>query len=131
MNNSNYEDLGFEVNYNLHPKFTVKSIGAGTFEGRSFNASLKISTRNISERLNQKTGAYDEIEEKIVFKFPCENDTQAGDLLDTFRRFRSSGEVIHLKGNLPNQNGEVLVLNNVMEFISKDIKDSKTKDVKK
>ncbi len=131
MNSLSYEDIGFEVSYDLHPKFTVKSVGAGAFEGRSFNASLKISTRNVFERLNQKTGAYDEIEEKIVFKFPCENDSQAGDLLDTFRRFRSSGEVVHLKGNLPNQNNEVLVLNNVMEFISKDIKDLKSKEIKK
>lgn len=125
MTKENFELVGFEVNYTLMPTFIVKSVGAGSFEGRNFDASLKVSARNVTERLNQKTGAYDEIEETITFKFPCETDAQAGDLLDVFRKIRSNGETVTLLGHLPNQNGDVLVSNNPMEFISKDIKDSK------
>ncbi len=128
-NLNSYEEIGFEVVYNLHPKFTVKSVGAGDYQGTKYKASLKIVTRNVFERLNQKTQAYDEIIEDLTFKIPCETDEQAGDLLDTFRQFRAKGEVLKLTGNLPNSNNEVLVLDNPTSFVIKEIKDNK--DIKK
>lgn len=110
---------GFTVNYQLGRGFTVKSVGAGAYEGRTYTASLKIGARNIFERLNIKTNVNDEIVEDISFKIPCNSDEEAGDLLDTFRAIRSSGEIVTLEGNLPNQNNEVLVLNDIKDFFNK------------
>ncbi len=122
---SEYTKVGFEINYTLHPDFAVKSLGAGDFQGTKYPASIKIVSRNMFERLNQKTQAYDEIEEEITFKILCETDELAGDLLHTFRTFRRNGQIVHLKGGLPNANGDVIVLNNPNEFVIKDIKDNK------
>ncbi len=128
---TNFEELGFEVNYTLHPKFVVKSTGAGEFNGRNYKASLKIFTRNVTEKLNLKTQAQDEVIEEITFKIPCESNELAGDLLDVFRRYREKGQIVKILGDLPSQNREVLVLNDPMEFLSNDIKAKQQQDVKK
>lgn len=121
---TNVVQEGFVVKYELSKNFTVKSVGAGSYEGRNYSASLKLSARNIFERLNAKTNVFDEIVEDISFKIPAETDEQAGDLLDIFRAVRSNGEVITLEGNLPNQNGEVLVLNELKDFLSRKLLDT-------
>ncbi|MBN2965184.1 hypothetical protein JWV37_10360 [Sulfurospirillum sp. T05] len=108
---------GFEVSYNLGRDYIVKSTGAGAMEGRKFGSSVKVSTYNLYEKPNEKTEVMDEVMEEVIFKIPCDSDAEAGALLDHFKQCRKTGQAISFSGSLPNQRGEVSVLNTVREIM--------------
>lgn len=108
---------GFEIAYTLGKDYIVKSTGAGQMDGRNYGASVKISTYNLYEKDNLKTEAKDEVMEEVTFKIPCEHDSEAGALSDFLRQARKSKEVLVLIGSLPNQRGEVSVINTPREIL--------------
>jgi len=45
----------------------VRSSASGKFEGNDYSSSVRISSSNIYDVVNEKTGFTDEVEQKVVF----------------------------------------------------------------
>lgn len=116
-----YIKTSFETTYEVIDS-VIRTVGAGSMEGRKYSASVQMTSTNLYEKANDKTGILDEKIEEVTFKIPCEDDQIAGLLARKLKENRKNGVVITLKGTLPNQNGQIIVTTQPNELLGMPVK---------
>ncbi len=71
-----YIKSSFETTYEV-ADCVIKSVGAGSMEGRKYTSSVKLTSTNLYEKENDKTGVIDEKIEEVTFKIPCEDESNS------------------------------------------------------
>ena len=117
----NYIKSSFETTYEV-ADCVIRTVGAGIMEGRKYSASVQMTSTNLYEKMNDKTGILDEKIEEVVFKIPCEDDQIAGLLAKKLKENRKNGVVITLNGTLPSQNGQIMVTTQPNELLGMPMK---------
>ena len=57
----------YELKYTLI-RGLVRSSASGKFEGNDYSSSVRITSSNVYDVVNEKTGFTDEVEQKVIFK---------------------------------------------------------------
>jgi len=122
-------EKGFIVNYEVQNMGLLKAGGSGEFDGRPYNASLKIRCSNLVRDIDDILGEVDK-EELIEFRIICDNNEEAGELNKLFRALKANGVIVNFSGGLPIKSNnsdfmKVTVLSNAKSLIQKYHKDMK------
>lgn len=102
----------FKVNYEVFNSCLVRSSGSGVIQqtGLKYNASVRLSCRNVFETFNEKTNFNDTKETNLTFKIPCNSDSDAGMLAMSFKNYFKTNKSLIVTGSLPTfQNNEYSV----------------------
>ena len=92
-------DKGYELTYTL-VKGLIRSSASGKFEGNHYSSSVRISTVNVYDVENKKTGIIDSVQHPVVFKIICPDDTTAGLVGNAVREKLKKGPIV-LHGGVP------------------------------
>ena len=103
----------------------VRSVAEGSFDGRSYSASVRIETSNIYDIPNDKTGGIDTIKKELAFRISCPDNKTAGLVLSFIRDKFKKRENIDIIGSVPDSNNVVRVENPIEYFLGVDMKISK------
>lgn len=103
----------------------VRSVAEGSFDGRSYSASVRIEASNVYDVPNEKTGAIDTIKRELIFKIPCTDNVTAGQVLSYIREKFKKRESLNIDGGIPDNNGVVKVNTPVEYFLGVEMKKAK------
>ena len=95
----------------------VRSSASGKFEGNDYSSSVRISSSNIYDVANEKTGFMDEVEQKVVFN-------TAGLVASAIKEKFRKGEEIPVEGGFPNDQ-RIITIANPVEYFLFDTKPAK------
>ena len=98
----------------------VRSSASGKFEGNDYSSSVRISSSNIYDVVNEKNGFTDEVEQKYIFKIICTAGLVASAIKEKFRK----GEEIPVEGGFPNDQ-RIITIANPVEYFLFDTKPAK------
>lgn len=102
----------FKVNYEILQGCLIRSSNSGVIQqtGLRYNASVRLSCRNVYEVFNEKTNFTDTKETNLTFKIPCVSDSDAGILAMSFKNYFKTNKSLIVTGSLPSyQNNEYSV----------------------
>ena len=102
----------------------VRSSASGKFEGNDYSSSVRISSSNIYDVANEKTGFMDEVEQKVVFKIICPDNNTAGLVAAAIKEKFKKGEEIPVEGGFPNDQ-RIITIANPVEYFLFDTKPAK------
>lgn len=102
----------------------VRSSASGKFEGNDYSSSVRISSSNIYDVENEKTGFTDEVEQKVVFKIICPDNNTAGLVASAIKEKFRKGEEIPVEGGFPNDQ-RIITIANPVEYFLFDTKPAK------
>ena len=92
-------EKGYEVTYTI-VKGLIRSSASGKFEGNDYSSSVRISSVNVYDVENKKTGIIDSVQQLVVFKIICPDDTTAGLVGNAVREKLKKGPIV-LHGGFP------------------------------
>ena len=107
----------------------VRSSASGKFEGNDYSSSVRISSSNIYDVANEKTGFMDEVEQKVVFKIICPDNNTAGLVASAIKEKFRKGEEIPVEGGFPNDQ-RIITIANPVEYFLFDTKPANKADKK-
>ena len=113
-------DKGYELTYTL-VKGLIRSSASGKFEGNDYSSSVRITTANIYDVDNKKTGIIDSVQQSVVFKIICPDDTTAG-LVGNAVREKLKKVPIVLHGGFPAGDQRVITVAEPYEYFLLDSK---------
>ncbi|EAI8629068.1 hypothetical protein A9M92_02540 [Campylobacter lari] len=114
------------INYSLSNGL-VRSVAEGSFDGRTYSASVRIESSNVYDVLNEKTGVLDTIKKELIFRIICPDNLTAGQVLSFIRNKFKNKETIVIDGGIPDNNGVVRVNNPIEHFLGVEFKKSDKK----
>jgi len=92
---------GFETLYNVVRIDTIKPGSSGKMDGGpEYSASVKFYSRNVVERMDPQVGLK-EVETTLEFVIPCASNDEAALVSEALRKFRSTGSIFTINGDLP------------------------------
>lgn len=106
----------YTINYSLMGGL-VRSVAEGSFDGKNYNASVRIEASNIYDNPNEKTGGIDTIKRELIFRISCPDNQTAGQVLTFIREKFKNKETLLIDGSIPDSNGVVKVHNPVSYFL--------------
>lgn len=110
----------YELKYTLI-RGLVRSSASGKFEGNDYSSSVRITSSNVYDVVNEKTGFTDEVEQKVIFKIICPDDKTAGLVANAIKERFKKGEAIPVEGGFPNDQ-RIITLSNPVEYFLYDTK---------
>lgn len=113
-------DKGYEVTYTL-VKGLIRSSASGKFEGNDYSSSVRISTVNIYDVENKKTGIIDSVQQPVVFKIVCPDDATAGLVGNAVREKLKKGPIT-LHGGFPAGDQRIIAVAEPYEYFLFDSK---------
>lgn len=120
---------GYDVSYTL-VEGLVRSSASGKFEGNDYSPSVRISSSNVYDVKNEKTGFVDDVEQKIIFKIICPDNTTAGLVAAAIKERLKKGPLA-LKGGLPAGDQRIVTIADPVEYFlydSKPVKETAFKE---
>ena len=115
-------DKGYELTYTL-VKGLIRSSASGKFEGNDYSSSVRITTANVYDVENKKTGIIDSVQQSVVFKIICPDDTTAGLVGNAVREKLKKGPIV-LHGGFPAGDQRVITVAEPYEYFLLDSKPS-------
>lgn len=120
----------YEVTYTLLWGL-VKSSKSGRFEGSDYSASVRITSSNVYQMINEGTGDdEDEQEQRVIFKILCPDDKSSGVLASAIREKFRKKEPIVCTGGFPNDQRVITLAEKTFKEILYDAKPIDPKPVK-
>ncbi|QKF91757.1 hypothetical protein [Campylobacter sp. CCUG 57310] len=116
----------FDVAYTLITGL-VRSSASGKFEGNDYSSSVRITSANVYDVKNEKTGFIDDVEQKVVFKLICPDNTTAGLVANAIKEKLKKGPIA-IKGGLPNDQKVITITDPIEYFLYETKPDKKPKD---
>lgn len=113
-------DKGYELTYTL-VKGLIRSSASGKFEGNDYSSSVRITTANVYDVENKKTGIIDSVQQSVVFKIICPDDTTAGLVGNAVREKLKKGPIV-LHGGFPVGDQRIISVAEPYEFFLFDSK---------
>lgn len=125
-------EQGFRVIYELVNMGRPMAGGSGDYNGRPYNASVKVRCTQVSKNEDEVLG--DVFREEIVeFRVICDTNSESSDLNKLFQNLRNNGVVVTLNGSTAvRENGilKITVFDTAKSLIQKYHKDMKKTDTK-
>ena len=113
-------DKGYELTYTL-VKGLIRSSASGKFEGNDYSSSVRITTANVYDVENKKTGIIDSVQQSVVFKIICPDDSTAGLVGNAVREKLKKGPIV-LHGGFPAGDQRVITVAEPYEYFLLDSK---------
>lgn len=100
----------FKINYEVSNQCLVRSQRSGVLQnGVKYNASVKLTARNVYESFNESTNFTDTKDVNLTFKINCTSDVECGSLALKIKEYFKSNQVLKLTGSIPTlQNNEYI-----------------------
>lgn len=108
-------ERGYDVAYTL-VKGLVRSSASGKFEGNDYSSSVRITTSNVYDVMNEKTGFMDSVEQKVVFKIICPDNATAGLVANAIKEKFKKGEEIPVTGGFPAGDQRIITIADPVEY---------------
>ena len=119
-------ELGYEIAYTLF-KGLVRSSASGNFEGNDYSPSVRITSSNVYDVENSKTGFIDAVEQKVIFKLICPDNHTAGVVAGAIKEKFKKGEALKFHGGFPSGDQRVVTISEPYDHFLKP-SDLKTSD---
>ena len=113
-------EKGYEVTYTI-VKGLIRSSASGKFEGNDYSSSVRISSVNVYDVENKKTGIIDSVQQSVVFKIICPDDTTAGLVGNAVREKLKKGPIV-LHGGFPAGDQRIITVAEPYEYFLFDSK---------
>lgn len=113
-------EKGYEVTYTI-VKGLIRSSASGKFEGNDYSSSVRISSVNIYDVENKKTGIIDSVQQPVVFKIICPDDTTAGLVGNAVREKLKKGPLT-IHGGFPAGDQRIVTVAEPYEYFLLDSK---------
>jgi len=113
-------EKGYEVTYTI-VKGLIRSSASGKFEGNDYSSSVRISSVNVYDVENKKTGIIDSVQQPVVFKIICPDDTTAGLVGNAVREKLKKGPLT-IHGGFPAGDQRIVAVSESYEFFLFDSK---------
>lgn len=118
-----------KIEYNI--SYTVlgglaRATPAGDYNGLKYGASVRLTSKNLFLRKNEKTQSMDTIESELIFKINCNDDLQAGRISTFLQKQILEQKTLKFQGGIPDDRNQVIVLNSLSDFEEKTLIDEDT-----
>lgn len=125
-----YVEQDFTVAYEL-TRARINTVAEGKLQnGSSYKSSVKITSQNVFEVINEKTGFVDTKSIELVIKIGCVSDSQAGLLAAKIKEYYLKTKKLNFVGGIAN-NGVVTLAESAdyyLEHFTNLLRDLNKKD---